>query len=470
MKHVWVFDTSDEGASPLVDSLPDVLYEKTTWTDVDSLSDSLVREPPDLIVIEYSALPGEPAEALRALRSRASTVPFIVVARETSTRGAIESMREGAYDYLPRGTLPRGLEDAARRALSGEGGVIQTIGSPGPADVAQLGAIVGRTPEMLEIHKLIGQVAATKATVLVQGEPGTGKELVARAIHYNSARRAGQFVAVNCGAMGDEALVKELFGGTRTESRSRLEQADGGTVFLADIDRAGAATQAGLVTVLEDGHFERPGSRRRIRVDARVIAATGRSLVRSMKDGIFRVDLFYRLKVVSLFMPPLRERGDDILFLAEHFLERAKSSMRKEVRGISVAAGDLLRSYPWPGNLREMEQAVMRAVALNKTGVLGPEDFELAAAGPEGEEAGLRGSLVSAVRGEFLRLVGKGAGGIDRAVVAQVEDVLVREALDAVGGSQVKAARLLGISRNTLRKRLTTSGERGGGSESEEGR
>ena len=464
MKHVWIFDASDESASPVVDSLPGVLYEHRLWTDWAAMTDSLDGESPDLVVLEYSALPDDAAGALRFLRSRAPMVPFIVVAVETSTHAAIESMREGAYDYLPRETLPRGLEDAARRALSGEGGVIPTIGSPGPADVAQLGAIVGRTPEMLEIHKLIGQVAATKATVLIQGEPGTGKELVARAIHYNSARRAGQFVAVNCGALRDDALAGELFGG-RATGPSRLEQADGGTIFLADIDRAGPGAQARLVTVLEDGHFEQPQTLRRVRVDARVIAATSRSLVRSMKDGAFRVDLFYRLRVVSLFIPPLRERGEDILFLAEHFLERATSSMQKEIRGISVGAGDLLRGHAWPGNLREMEQAIMRAVALNRTGVLGPEDFELRESGGEIEEAARPGLLAEAVRNEFRRLAGAGSTRVDRAVTEQVEALLVREALDAVGGSQVKAAGLLGISRNTLRKRLGAAGDRGTGEE-----
>jgi DNA-binding NtrC family response regulator len=465
MMNVWILDRSEAGASELIAALPSLMYNVNVWIDHRRMLEALSESSPDLIVLEHGLAPVSAVEVLRAIKSADRRLPVIVVARATSSQGAIESMREGAYDYLPRETLPAGLEDAARRALSGDGGLIRTIGSPGPADVEELFAIVGKSPEMVEIHKLIGQVATTGAAVLITGESGTGKELIARAIHYNSARRAGPFVAVNCAALPDDLLDVELFG---RRSRStpdereigQFENADGGTIFLDEIDAATRATQDRVLAVLEKGHVERPGSRARIPVDVRVIAATGKSLVREMKEGRFGVALFYRLKVVSIYIPPLRERLLDIPYLAEYFLGEAKAKMRKEIDGISPAVFDLLKAYPWPGNVRELEQAIHRAIALNRTGVLSPEDFEtLEEAAPElpGLIERGEGDLAAAVRARFATLSDAGSGDIDDRIISQVEESLARAAVDACDGSQVKAARLLGISRNTLRKRLRKS-------------
>jgi len=458
LKRVWILDRSDADAAELVSALPKLMYDVTVWTDPAALIREIAIEPPDLVVVEHGIGPGRAVGVLRKVKRRERRLPVIVVAARTSSQGAIESMREGAYDYLPRETLPAGLEDAARRALSADSGLIRTIGSPGPADVAELGAIVGRTPEMVEIHKLIGQTATTDAAVLIHGEPGTGKELIARAIHYNSGRRNAPFVAVNCAALPGELLDLELFGlGPDGGEGGRLEQARGGTVFLDEIDAAGLPVQGRLLTVLEDGYFERPKTRDRVAVDVRIVAATGRSLVTLMKEGRFRVDLFYRLKVVSIFIPPLRERRDDIPFLAEYFFERGKSKLSKEVDGISPQVFDLLREYVWPGNVRELEQSIERAIALNRTGVLVPEDFDMLreslGAQPEPEVAVHR-RLADAAREELNALAANGERGIDRRIVGTVERALAEEALKIAGGNQVRAARMLGISRNTLRKRL----------------
>ncbi len=468
MKDVWILDRSEREAADLVRALPGLAYSVHVWSDPKALLAALDERRPDLVVLEHGIESMTPVEVLRAIKEVERRLPIVVVAETTSTRGAIESMREGAYDYLPRETLPGGLEDAARRALSSDGRVIRTIGSPGPGDVTDLGAIVGKTPEMVEIHKLIGQVAMTGAAVLINGEAGTGKELVARAIHYNSNRRDRPFVALNCAALPGDSLDAELFGWTDgggiEAGAGRFEQANRGTVFLDEIDRAGLATQGRILSVLESGYFERPHARTRTKVDVRVIAATDRSLVRLMKEGHFRVDLFYRLKVVSLFIPPLRDRRPDIPFLAEHFLERAKTEMKREIEGMSPDVVDLLESYPWPGNVRELEHAMERAVALNRTGVLSPEDFDVFEGAGEGapatpDESRAAGDLAATVRAEFERLAEAGTPSIDGAVVSAVERLLAEEALARVGGNQVRAAQLLGISRNTLRKRLT-GGER----------
>jgi len=460
LKRVWILDSSESQAEEILRGLPSLLYDSTVWTDTAAMLAAAQTEPPDLIVLEHGITDMPVVDVLQAIKGLGRRVSIIVVAEQTSSLGAIESMREGAYDYLPRETLPGALEDAGRRALSDDGGMIQTIGSPGPGDVAELGAVVGKTPEMIEIHKLIGQVADTDACVLVQGEPGTGKELVARALHYNSSRRDSPFVAVNCSALAPESLEIDLFGrGGEGKSRgpSRMEVADGGTIFIDEIDAMGLENQARLLTVLEDGYFERPRSRKRVSTDVRVIAAAGASLVGCMKSGGFRVDLFYRLKVVSVFMPPLRDRRDDIPCLAEHFLNRAEAKMHRDIDGISPAAIELLQRYPWPGNVRELEQVVQSAVALNRTGVVMPEDFETLRDGQEswsGMQLGQASGLENAVRYELEKRLALKETDIDRVIVSEMERVLAEAALEAVDGNQVKAARLLGISRNTLRKRV----------------
>ncbi len=471
MRSVWILDATEAAAEQLVKALPPLLYDVRVWTDPDAMLAALQGRAPSLMVIEHGIGRRPCVDVLRSVKGAEPRLPVIVVAERTSSQGAIESMREGAYDYLPRETLPTGLEDAARRALSGEGGIIRTIGSPGPADVADLGAIVGKTPEMVEIHKLIGQVAATNTSVLIHGEPGTGKELVARAVHYNSSRRDRPFVAVNCSALPAGSLEAELFGAgdaERGREAGRFELAHLGTVFLDDIDEAGLEVQGRILSVLEHGWFERPHTRTRVKADVRVIGATGKSLVSRMKDGAFRVDLFYRLKIVSVFIPPLRERTDDIPYLAQHFLERARASMRRDIEGISPGAVRLLQEHTWPGNIRELEQAVQRAVALCRTGVLGPEDFrtltEDAEHWPPPEPAGGSG-LAACARGEYRKLRAASESDIDGRVVSEVERALAEEAMREGGGNQVQAARLLGISRNTLRKRLEGGGHgrRGGG-------
>ncbi len=464
MMNVWILDRTESDAAELIGALPSLMYDVDVWVNHRRMLHALAERPPDLVVLEHGLESVSAVEVLRDVKEIARRLPVIVVARITSSQGAIESMREGAYDYLPRETLPAGLEDAARRALSGDGGLIRTIGSPGPADVEELFAIVGMTPEMVEIHKLIGQVATTDAAVLINGESGTGKELIARAIHYNSARRDAPFVAVNCAALPGDLLDIELFGSrakSAPEEREigQFEHANGGTIFLDEIDATTRATQDRVLAVLEKGHVERPGTRTKVKVDVRVIAATGRSLVREMKEGRFGVALFYRLKIISIYIPPLRERPLDIPYLAEYFLGQAKAKMQKEIDGVSPQVFDLLKAHPWPGNVRELEQAIHHAIALNRTGVLSPEDFEMLREGVAASETGERseGDFAAAIRARFAVLSEAGSGDIDDRVVSQVEESLARAALDASGGSQVQAARLLGISRNTLRKRLRRS-------------
>jgi DNA-binding NtrC family response regulator len=237
----------------------------------------------------------------------------------------------------------------------------------------------------------------------------------------------------------------------------RFELARDGTIFLDEISESSLAVQGRILTVMEDGFYERPGTRTKSKLDVRVIAATGRSLVNRMKDDLFRVDLFYRLKVISIYIPPLRERRDDIQVLAEHFLERTRAKMQKKISGMTPSALETLKRYPWPGNVRELEQAIQHAVTLNRTGVLAVEDLEISG------DLEMNVLNVSSAGGEMARCVRDrlrsrsetGEEGISDSIVSEVEAVLAHEALEMSGGNQVKAAKLLGISRNTLRKRLS---------------
>ncbi len=443
MRKVWVLDSDETSAAELVSALSSRVYDVKVWTDAPRLLAALDEGSPDLIVLEHGLESADPVDILKSLKAAGRRTPVVVVARRTSSQGAIDSMREGAYDYLPRETLPAGLEDAVRRALSADGGLIRTVGSPGPGDVADLGAIIGRTPEMVEIHKLIGQVAATDAAVLIHGESGTGKELIARAIHYNSNRRERPFTAVNCAALPGDSLETELFGGGTPETPGRFEAARDGTMFLDEISESSLPVQGRILTIMEDGFYEHPRTRARSRVDVRVIAATGESLVSRMKEDLFRVDLFYRLKVVSVYIPPLRDRRDDIPLLAQHFLNKVTADMDRRPTGFSDAAMELLINYDWPGNVRELENEIERAVALSEPG------------------AGITARILSD-RIRSVQVVFRPPRPGDRTslkdMIQDVEKRVIHQVLNENKWNKSRTAQALGLSRQGLLKKIARLG------------
>jgi DNA-binding NtrC family response regulator len=419
------------------------------------------------------------SQIIREIRRIDPAIPVIIVTDRANTQDAIDSMREGAYDYFAK---PVDVEKALRaieKAL--EVGTAEAKRHL-PEDSLEIGSVsarlVGRSPEMVEIYKRIGQVAVSDAAVLVQGESGTGKELVAQAIHQNSKRRSGPFLAVNCAAIPETLLESELFGyergaftGALARKIGRFEQADGGTVFLDEIGDMSLAIQAKVLRVLQEKKFERVGGRETVAVDTRVVAATNKSLVDCIKKGTFRVDLFYRLKVVSIFLPPLRERGEDVLLLAEYFIQKFNYQLLKSVRGLAPSAVDLLRTYDWPGNVRELENNIHTAVLLNKSGVLSCEDFPIYIERREGNlrapGAACSGDLAAAFREVLEPLFGslclENRGFVYDRTIREFERALVELALEKVSGNQVRASKLLGISRNTLRGRIERFRDGGGG-------
>ncbi|MBI4422126.1 MAG: sigma 54-interacting transcriptional regulator, partial [Elusimicrobia bacterium] len=300
--------------------------------------------------------------------------------------------------------------------------------------------IVYASPEMGRVLELVRKVAATDATVLIQGESGTGKELVARAIHENSPRRTGAFVAINCGALPEGLLESELFGhvkgaftGADRNKRGLWEEANGGTLFLDEISETTPNLQVKLLRALQECEIRRVGDNHPIRVAARVVAATNKDLGKSAKEGKFREDLFYRLKVFPIDLPPLRARSGDILPLAEHFLRKARKRMAGQATRLAPQAAAALKAYPWPGNVRELEHALERALIMASSPTIGPNDLppEVQAAAPAGA-----------------------AGAAADSPLGDVERKHILEVLESCGGNQAETAKKLGIGRNTLWRKL----------------
>ncbi|MDR5684216.1 MAG: sigma-54 dependent transcriptional regulator [Armatimonadota bacterium] len=339
----------------------------------------------DLILLDVRTPKMDGMTVLRELRRVDPSAIVIIVTGYGTLEMAVEAMRNGAFDYVPKPFKQDELLVKIRRALEHE----QLLEENRQLHeelrrTFKFEGIIGTSPKMQEVLRVAAAVAPTDATVLLYGETGTGKEVLARSIHYQSHRAEGPFVPINCGAIPETLLETELFGHEKGAFTSavgsrmgKFEAADGGTIFLDEIGDMSAAMQVKLLRVLQERAFERVGGNRVIRVDVRVIAATNKDLRQAIRNGAFREDLFYRLSVVPIELPPLRDRPDDIPVLAQHFLEKYRERYRKPIQGFSAQAVRKLRRYTWPGNVRELEFAVERAVILSRTTEIWAEDLWL---------------------------------------------------------------------------------------------
>jgi two-component system nitrogen regulation response regulator GlnG len=379
---------------------------------------------------------------------------------------AIEAMREGAYDYLFKPLDPHQLRRVIGEALE----VARRMREP--AVVAETapdqdvdGAIVGSCPAMREVYKAIGRVAAQDVPVLITGESGTGKELVARAVYQHGPRAKAPFLALNCAAIPENLLESELFGhekgaftGADRRRIGKFEQCHGGTIFLDEIGDMPLALQAKILRLLQDQAFERVGGNETVRTDVRLIAATHRDLKAWSDEGRFRPDLYYRLGVFAIHLPPLRERGDDLPLLVQHFLRRFSRELGREVQEVTQEALERLRGYSWPGNVREL-QSVLKQALLQARGTTllptflpalpGEPSGPVTASPPAGDpnlEAFIRSRLAS------------GEDELYAETHRQVDRLLLTRVLEEMGGNQLQAARRLGIARDTLRRRLIELG------------
>jgi two-component system response regulator PilR (NtrC family) len=402
----------------------------------------------DLIISDIKMPDMSGVEVLRAAKAADPGVPTMMMTAFASTETAVEAMRLGACDYLIKPFDVDELKMKVRekletRHLRQENLILKrSLNQP-----HAMTGIIGRSPAMLAVFELIESVAKTTSTVLVTGESGTGKELVARALHFHSLRRDRPFVALNCGALPETLLESELFGhmrgaftGAESTKKGLVEIAEGGTIFLDEIGEMTPMMQVKLLRVLQERRFRRVGGLDEIEADIRVVAATNQDLPRLVADGRFREDLYYRINVIPIQLPALRERREDIPLIAEHFLEKYRAQMGKALTGISREAMTLLERYHWPGNIRELENVIERAVALERTPAVLPESLP-----PQ-----VRSGLDAAVAPGDLGALPEGGFDLEQHV-QNLERRYLAQALERAGGVQVRAAELLGMSFRSFR-------------------
>jgi two-component system nitrogen regulation response regulator GlnG len=442
-------------------------YEVTAVSDGEAAIEAFEADPVDLVFLDIRMPRLDGLAVLERLRAIRPDACVVVMTAHGTMDTAIKAMQRGAYDYLAK---PFDLEEVlllTERALTASR-LSQEVTRlrRGLEEVREFSALVGRHPRMQDVYKTIGRIAGTDVTVLLRGESGTGKELVARAVHAYSRRSGRPFVAVSCAAIPLTLLESEMFGherGAFTDAKERrlgkFELAHGGTLYLDEIGDMPLELQGKLLRGLQEKVIERVGGREPIPVDVRVLAATHRDLESLMQEGRFREDLYYRLNVVTINLPPLRERRRDIPLLVEHFLAKYAGELGE--RAIAPDTLDRLVGYGWPGNVRELENVVQRAMVLAGTGVILPEHLPIgpvSAAASVAMDASLEDiierKLMECVRG----LRHQGSAHLYGLILGLVEKPLLRAVLRETGGNQVRAAQILGINRNTLRKKLTEHG------------
>lgn len=409
-----------------------------------------------------------PGESGLEILSKVTDTPVIIMTAQDTMKNAVEAMKRGAYDYI---TKPFDIEEVnllAARAISAWklSKEVAELKKEIKGKYAVGGEIIGKSDAMKQLYKLIGKVSASDLTVLIQGESGTGKELIARAIHYHSNRSSGPFIAVNSSAIPKDLLESEFFGhekgaftGAHERKIGKFEVAEGGTLFLDEIGDMPTDLQAKILRVIQEKEFERVGGNRPIPADVRILAATNQDIESAIKEGRFREDLYYRLNVVPVIVPPLRGRKGDIPLLAEHFLRRFRDELDVEEKNITPEAMKILSSYDWPGNVRELENTIKRAMVMSSGSKILPEDLPTAVFGEAHVKAGRFRSLDELWEEKLRTFVDKGdclkMKDLYDLIIKQVEKPLLRFVLEKTRGNQVKASEVLGINRNTLRKKLT---------------
>ncbi len=423
-------------------------YEISEAADGKEALAAVAEQEPDVMVLDHRMPPPDGMEVVRKVRASGMSFPIIMLTAHGNVAQAVEAIKAGASEYL---TKPFDLEElkiAIEKALQ-----YRDLAAEVERLREEIGrqydvqGIVANDPRMLEVLETVQKVAPTSATVMIYGESGTGKELIARALHNLSDRANKPFISISAGALPETLLESELFGyekgaftGAMTAKPGRFELANGGTLFLDEIGDISPATQVKLLRVLQERRFERLGGTRSIEVDVRVVAATNRDLQQLIADGTFREDLFYRLNVVPVSLPPLRQRSSDIPLLVAHFLEKHEAGRKK----LSAEAMKALTEYQWPGNIRELENTIERIVILSHSDEIGLTELpaEIQSKGRSAEKT---------TASQFLLP----EEGID---LEEVELDLMRQALDRTGGSAPKAARLLGLTAKTLEARMARLG------------
>ena len=451
-RHILVVDDEPLVRSSLSELLTLSGYTVSTAGNGKEALELLRGYTADIIITDIKMPEMDGIQLLNQIKNRHPEVPVILITSYGSIDSAVEAMKQGAYDYITKPIVDSEIKIVIERLMQQRQLQEENIRLKEQLSASQrerFHNIVGKDDKMQKIYNLIEAIINTRATVLIHGESGTGKRLIAHAIHkYNEHERGKPFVEVSCGALTETLLESELFGhvkgaftGAIKDRMGRFELADGGTIFLDEIDAFSSALQVKLLRVLQEGEFERVGDTKMAKVDVRVIAATNQNLEDLIAEGKFRKDLYYRLNIISIAVPPLREKRVDILLLVEDFIKKHSRHISKKIEGISDEALSILIDYNWPGNIRELENVIERAIILTKGPIIIPEDF------PESLSNVKQGAQFFA--NDNLKL---------KDALKSPEKGLITKALESVNWNRNEAARILGINRTTLYKKMVKFG------------
>ncbi len=455
-KRALICDDEPNICRVLTESLIDAGFKATSVHTLKEARAALNRSEADILFLDIFLPDGNGLDSLSEIRETNPDIPIIVLTAHGTMRTAVEAMKRRAFDYITKPFDILKVQELARRAAAS---IEQSPAPPSPPKMNGGDEIIGNSAAMQEVYKTIGRIAESDVTALLLGECGTGKELVAQAIHANSRRAPMPYVAVNCAAIPDNLLESELFGHVRgaftdahSDREGRFASADNGTILLDEIGDIPLDLQTKLLRVLQERTYQRVGSDETLETNARVIAATNRRLDRAVQEGDFREDLLYRLNVVSITLPPLRRRREDIPALAKYFLAKYCIKYGYEIKTLSPALARRLNAYRWPGNVRELENVIHRGIVMSQGRVLSVEDAPLLSPTAEMESGE---SMELWVRKLVQKRMNEGrTGNLHEEAVAEVERPLFQFVLDKMDGNKSKAADALGINRNTLHAKL----------------
>jgi two-component system NtrC family response regulator len=447
---ILIVDDEESQRQAISGFLKKLGYETVVCPDGESAFMTIEGRPVDIVISDMRMSGISGLELLKKARALVPDIAFVLMTAYGSVDGAVEAMRQGAFNYLTKPINLDELELSIAKALENRRLVAENRRLKEMlSGRAELDGIVSASPQMEEVLNLVARVAPTMATVLIHGESGTGKERIARAIHYGSGRAERPMVVVNCAAIPETLLESELFGvergaftGATVARKGKIETAEGGTLLIDEVGDMPHSLQPKLLRFLQEGTIERLGSAKTQKLDIRIIAATHRDLRRLVAEGKFREDLFYRLNVIGITIPPLRERRDDLIPLAEHFIRLYSERNSKKVFGLTRAAKDALLKYQYPGNVRELENAVEAAVVLTRDEAIDLDDLPLAFRSGWADEVSADGQALP-----------------DR--LEAIEKKIIFDSLRRAGGNKSQAARELGISEKNIRDRLKKWGYRG---------